>query len=173
MIHIYTGKGKGKTTSAFGLALRAAGQGLKVVIFQFLKPELPLCGEYVSAKKIKNIKLVKFAQTHPIFTPQKSSSEKLKKTIEKDFAVVAKTVMSGKCRMVILDEIINAFDQKLLDKNLFLNFLKSVPSKVELILTGRGNISEIERYADYITVMTDKKHPFADKKTPARKGIEY
>ncbi|MDP2912119.1 MAG: cob(I)yrinic acid a,c-diamide adenosyltransferase, partial [Candidatus Omnitrophota bacterium] len=60
MIHIYTGNGKGKTTSSFGLAMRASGQGLKVIIFQFLKPKSLVTGEEITAEKIKNIKVVKY-----------------------------------------------------------------------------------------------------------------
>ena len=64
MIHIYTGNGKGKTTSSFGLAMRASGQGLKVIIFQFLKPKSLVTGEEISAKKIKNI--IRSNTIHPI-----------------------------------------------------------------------------------------------------------
>ncbi|MBU1061342.1 MAG: cob(I)yrinic acid a,c-diamide adenosyltransferase [Candidatus Omnitrophica bacterium] len=172
MIHIYTGNGKGKTTSVFGMAMRASGQGLKVIIYQFLKPKTLLCGEHVVAKKIKGIKLVRFNQTHPMFNKNVAAVSNDAKSIEKDFNKAKKAILSKKYDMVILDEVINALDQNFIDQETFLKLLKTVPQKVELVLTGRGDISSIEQFADYITVMIDKKHPLR-KSIGARKGIEY
>lgn len=169
MIHIYTGKGKGKSTAAFGLAMRASGQGLKVIIFQFLKPRSVLCGEELFVKKAKGIKLVRFRQMHPMFG---ANCENLIKTIEKDFEKAAKTILSKRYDMVVLDEIVNTVDQGFINMDKFLRLLTAVPEKVELVLTGRGDISGIEQYADYVTVMIDKKHPFKKDKA-ARRGIEY
>jgi len=172
MIHVYIGNGKGKTTSAFGLAMRASGQGLRVCIFQFLKPGTLLCGEQLSAGKIRNIRLVKFDQAHPMFESSRASSSRLKKAIKKDFEKAKKAILSGRYNMVVLDEIINVVDQRFIAKKNFLQLLKSVPKKVELVLTGRGDISRIEQYADYVTIMIDKKHPYR-KDIGARRGIEY
>ena len=171
MIHIYTGNGKGKTTSAFGLAMRASGQGQKVCIYQFLKPKKLFTGEDRTAKNIKGVKLVKFNQAHPMFESRVSLAT-LKKTIKKDFEIAKKAVQGRRYNMVILDEIINIFDQGFIERNSFLRFLKGVPKKLELVLTGRGDISDIEQYADYVTVMIEKKHPFGNK-VGARKGVEY
>ena len=183
MIHIYTGNGKGKTTSAFGLAMRAGGQGLKVVIFQFLKPQSLVTGEEVAAKKIKNIKVVKYKQMHPIFIAQGfprlrsgqamlKAQGKIKKSIGKAMADAKRAIFGGKYDMVILDEIINAVDQGFANKKKFIELLKKAPKDTELVLTGRGDISEIEGFADYVTIMIDKKHPFRQR-VNARKGIEY
>ncbi|HDP16232.1 MAG TPA: cob(I)yrinic acid a,c-diamide adenosyltransferase [Candidatus Omnitrophica bacterium] len=170
MIHIYTGNGKGKTTSAFGLAMRACGQGLKVCVFQFLKPGSFLCGEQIVFKRIKNANLIVFRQSHPMF--REIPLPALKKRIKKDFDKARRAVMSKKYGMVVLDEIINAVDQGFISRGIFLGLLRSVPEKVELVLTGRGDISLIEQYADYVTLMIDKKHPFR-KGAIARRGIEY
>ena len=170
MIHVYTGKGKGKTTSAFGLAMRASGHGLKVIIFQFLKPKSIVSGEENTLKDIKGIKLIKFNQIHPMF--KASKCEDLKNTIKKDFEKAKSAILGRKYDMVILDEVINILDQGFIDKGSFLELLKKVPEKVELILTGRGDISFIEKYVDYITIMTDKKHPIR-KGELGRKGVEY
>ena len=170
MIHIYTGNGKGKTTSAFGLAMRASGQGQKVCIFQFLKPKALFCGEQVALKKLKGVRLVAFDQPHPIF--ESVSLPKLKKTVKEDFEKAKKAVLGKKYDMVVLDEIINVVDQGFISEKSFLRFLKSVPKKVELVLTGRGDISKIEEYADYVTIMFEKKHPYR-RKVGARKGVEY
>ena len=177
MIHIYTGDGKGKTTSAFGLAIRAAGQKKKVIIFQFLKPRSFISGEQVSVRKIKNIKLVNFDEVHPIFKRGRCLITKgckdLKKAISRDFEEVKKSILSGKYDMVVLDEVINVVGQKFIDMRKFLSLLKSVPKKVELVLTGRGDIRDFEKYADYVTLMVEKKHPFRNSKKAMRKGIEY
>lgn len=170
MIHIYTGNGKGKTTAAFGLAMRSCGQGFRVSVFQFLKPPSLLCGEQVALKKLKNVKLVTFEHAHPMF--ESVSLPKLKKSIKTDFEKAKKAVLSGKYDMVVMDEIINVVDQRLIDEKSFLRFLKSAPDSVELVLTGRGDISNIEQYAHYVTIMFDKKHPYRNK-VGARKGVEY
>jgi cob(I)alamin adenosyltransferase len=83
-----------------------------------------------------------------------------------------KAVFGGKYDMIILDEIINAIDQGFAGKKEFLKLIKKVPKSVELILTGRGDISEIEKFADYVTIMIDKKHPLRQR-VNARRGIEY
>ncbi|MFH1854772.1 MAG: cob(I)yrinic acid a,c-diamide adenosyltransferase [Candidatus Omnitrophota bacterium] len=172
MIHIYTGNGKGKTTSAFGLAMRACGQGMKVAIFQFLKPKRFLCGEHVSVKKLKGIDLIRFEQAHPMFGCVRLSLSNLKKCLKKDLETAKRAVMGKKYDMVVLDEIINAADQGFISRRALPSLLKSTPRNIELVLTGRGDISDIERYADYITVMVDKKHPFK-RGALARRGIEY
>jgi len=168
MIHIYTGNGKGKTTSSFGLAMRASGQGLKVIIFQFLKPRKLVCGEEISAKKIKNIKIVKYEQQHPMFNGRGNT----KKSMKIEITEAKKAILGGKYDMVILDEIINVIDQGFSGKKEFLDLVKNTPEDTELVLTGRGDISELEKFADYVTIMIDKKHPFRQK-INARKGIEY
>ncbi|MDO8603371.1 MAG: cob(I)yrinic acid a,c-diamide adenosyltransferase [Candidatus Omnitrophota bacterium] len=202
MIHIYTGNGKGKTTSSFGLAMRASGQGLKVVIFQFLKPRKLVCGEEISAKKIKSIKVVKYEQEHPMFMEKKEvfsirgvypersretrlknivrarpkaesrTKEKIKKSIGKAMADAKRAIFGGKYDMIILDEVINVIDQGFSGKKEFLDLVKNAPGDIELVLTGRGDISELEKFADYVTIMVDKKHPLRQQ-VNARKGIEY
>jgi len=202
MIHIYTGNGKGKTTASFGLAMRASGHGLKVIIFQFLKPRSLVTGETISAKKIKNLTVVKYEQEHPMFMgkkeifstrgiyPERSretrsknivrarpkaesrTKEKIKKSVRKTMADVKRAIFSGKYNMVILDEIINVIDQGFAEKKEFLKLIKKAPKDIELVLTGRGDISEIEKFADYVTIMIDKKHPFRQR-VNARRGIEY
>ena len=168
MIHIYTGNGKGKTTSSFGLAMRASGQGLKVIIFQFLKPKSLVTGEEISAKKIKNLKIVKYEQSHPMF----NAGADVKKSIKKAMTEAKKAIFSKRYNMVILDEIINVLDQEFAEKKDFLELIKKAPKDVELVFTGRGGISDIEQFADYVTIMIDKKHPFRQR-VNARRGIEY
>ncbi|MCX5687679.1 MAG: cob(I)yrinic acid a,c-diamide adenosyltransferase [Candidatus Omnitrophica bacterium] len=175
MIHIYTGNGKGKTTSSFGLAMRASGQGLKVIVFQFLKPKSLVTGEEKAAKKIKNLKIVKYEQEHPMFARPRVEGlgqREIKKSVNRAMIETKKAIFGGKYDMVIIDEIINAIDQGFAEKKEFLKLIKKVPKSVELVLTGRGDISKIEKFADYVTIMIDKKHPFRQH-INARRGIEY
>src|SRR3989338_1188309 len=176
MVHIYTGRGKGKTTASLGLALRASGRILRVIIFQFLKPGSVISGEELSVKRLKNVKLVKFNEVHTMFMRLEGSLKErhneLKKAIKRDFEKAKKAVISKRYDLVILDEIINVVDQNFIGQDNLLNLLRIAPRDVELVLTGRGDISGMEKYADYVTIMVDKKHPFS-KNVTARKGIEY
>ena len=175
MIHIYTGNGKGKTTAAFGLAMRASGQGLKVCVFQFLKPVKLVCGEEISAKQLKNIKVVKCREGHPMFMAQGSglrAQGKTKKAMQEMLEKVKKATSGKAYGMIILDEVINVVDQGFINEKAFLRFLRSVPKNMELVLTGRGDISDIEQCADYVTIMSEKKHPYR-KEIGARRGVEY
>jgi len=175
MIHIYTGNGKGKTTASFGLAMRASGQGLKVIIVQFLKPKSLITGEEISARKIKNVKLVKYEQEHPMFKEQGTRGKgkwETKKSMKNAILEAKEAIFSKKYSVIILDEIINVIDQGFAGKKEFLELIKKAPKDIELVLTGRGDISEIEKFADYITIMIDKKHPFRQR-VNARRGIEY
>jgi len=153
--------------------MRASGQGFRVIIFQFLKPKSLVTGEEKSAKKIK-LKIVKYEQEHPMFAGHraKSRGQETKKSVNRAMMEAKKAVFGGKYDMIIMDEIINVIDQGFAEKKEFLKLIKKVPKNVELILTGRGDISEIEKFADYVTIMIDKKHPFRQH-VNARRGIEY
>ena len=176
LVHIYTGDGKGKTTAAFGLGMRAAGAGLKVCIFQFLKSKRFLSGELESAKKLSpKLKVVRFNQTHPIFLPSKhrqDSAQSLKSCVAIALKVVEKTLSSGRYDLVILDEIINAVSEKYLDVKILVGLLNSRPKNVEVVLTGRNAPRELIRMADYVTEMKEVKHPYK-RGLKARRGIEW
>jgi len=171
LIQIYTGEGKGKTTAAFGLALRAAGNSFKVAIFQFLKAEGNITGELALAEKFKNVKIFRNDQTHPMFS-KKVKMEELKKNAELLFAEAKETIMSGKYDLVVLDEINNCMFGGLVSIDEVLKVLKEKPAEVELILTGRSVPQEIIKEANLVTEMLAIKHPY-EKGVEARKGIEY
>ena len=167
LIQVYTGDGKGKTTAALGLALRAAGQGMKAIIIQFIKGD-HTCGEHLFA-----------AQYHPFEIVQLSTKssfdqtlEELKSTAEQSFALAEKTIINGNYDMVILDEIFVAVNKGLISTEQVLSLMNKKPEKVELILTGRGAPKEIIRQADLVTQMVAVKHPFTEG-IAARRGIEY
>ncbi|MBI3008226.1 MAG: cob(I)yrinic acid a,c-diamide adenosyltransferase [Candidatus Omnitrophica bacterium] len=176
LVHIYTGNGKGKTTAAFGLGMRAAGAGLKVCIFQFLKSKRLTSGEVESAKRLSpKLKVVRFNQTHPIFLSPKDrqdSIQSLKSSISSALKEVGKVLSSGRYDLVILDEVVNAVSEKYLDVQALVGLIDSRPEEVEMVLTGRNAPEEIIRMADYVTEMRDVKHPYK-RGIKARKGIEW
>jgi len=169
LIQVYTGPGKGKTTAALGLALRAAGHGLRVYIIQFMKG-WPLYGELVSLKRLPNITLRQFGRTQFV-DPQEPSAEDIRlahEALEHAREIIAR----GEHDMVILDEINIAVDFGLLRLNEVLPLLEAKPEHMELVLTGRNAPADFVRRADLVTEMLDIKHPY-DSGTPGRKGIEF
>ena len=166
-IQVYTGRGKGKTTAAFGLALRAAGAGLRVYIGQFIKG-CPY-SENKALRKIKNIKVEQFGRGCFIKgTVKKKDEELARKGLEK----VRKVIAQGKYQLVILDEINVALKFGLLDLAEVVKLIKTKPGGLELVLTGRYAPAKILKLADLVTEMKEVKH-YYKKGVPARKGIEF
>jgi len=173
LIHVYTGFGKGKTSAAFGLALRALGRGFRVLVVQFLKGGGDLSGEAASLSKLPGAEVVCFTdQRHPIFCKGGCDVEKLKKSIQEGFRLVTKKAVSGGCDLLILDEINNCMKEGWLGVDDVAGFLRDRPDGLEVVLTGRGCPDEIMDIADYVTEMRLVKHP-AEKGVKARKGVEY
>lgn len=167
LIQIYTGEGKGKTTAAMGLAVRAAGSGLRVVIFHFLKGAS--CGErglskYKSLIKTERCGRGPFIKGRP--------TKKDLKCARSGFGKACEAVYSGKYDLVILDEINIALDIGLIDISDVIEMIESKPESVELVMTGRNCPKSLYKCADLVTEMRCIKHPF-DRGIPARKGIEY
>lgn len=171
MIQVYIGDGKGKTTAAIGAALRAIGNGKKVVFFQFLKKGKFKCGEEKILKSLKNIKFIKFDEPSPVFN-YNIDLNKLKNKSRKHINKAIKIINSGKYDLIILDEIIYHFKYEIFNIKDFLKKIKYRPEFVEIILTGRYKIKELLKNSDLITEMKKIKHPF-DKGIKARKGIEF
>lgn len=171
LIHIYTGEGKGKTTAAIGLAIRAAGHGMKVIFVQFFKSDDASSGEKEIIKKhIPQIELIRSNIRHPIFTKQTTDDTKVKKSIFETYEQVKKRVID--IDLLVLDEINSVLLGGWLDIDEFIEFLKNKPEKLEVVLTGRDAPVELVKIADYVTEMLKIKHPF-DNGIKARKGIEY
>lgn len=167
MIQVYTGEGKGKTTAAFGLALRALGAGLKVYIAQFCKS-----GRYSELKllkKIKGIRVEQFGRTCFIGRkPLKEDIELAKKGLER----VKEIIKTKDFDMIILDEINIVLYLRLLEVSELINLLKSIPKDKEIILTGRYAPKEIIKIADLVSEIKEIKHYFK-KGIKARRGIEF
>lgn len=185
LVHVYTGNGKGKTTSALGLALRAIGHGYEVYMIQFLKGGRHIGELLASEEKIKQFTIKQFGKMCPY------SEEMMKGTIDcgncKDCFLsrkeeVAKAnealnfaksiIKSRKYGLVILDEINNAMDKKLLSIEDVASIIKEKPKEVELVLTGRNAPKGIIELADYATEMREIKHPF-NRGVRVRWGIDY
>ncbi len=169
LVQVYTGDGKGKTSAAFGSALRAIGRGLKVYVIQFIKGGFDY-GELYIVEKIPNLKLAAFGRGR--FVTEVSPHEEDVKLAREAFELAEKVVQSGEYDMVILDEINVALNLKLVKVNEALQLIKSKPKHVELILTGRYAPQKIIEIADLVTEMKEIKHPFTQGVKP-RKGIEY
>ncbi len=175
LVQIYTGNGKGKTTAAFGLALRAAGQGDKVLIYQFLKPSSLDIGErfalQLGAVRIRVEMLdiewdmaKSFDDTEQIAQAQDAISEALEK--------IAQTAEKRFYDLLVLDEIVFCLSKNLAKLEDIKNVIEKRDPAVEIVLTGRGATDELIALADLVTEMKSIKHPF-DKGLPARRGIEF
>jgi cob(I)alamin adenosyltransferase len=175
LIQIYTGDGKGKTTAAFGLALRAAGQGHKVFIYQFLKPPSLDIGERFSIK-LGAVRIR--VEALDIEWDMKTSLEDEQKKAEVETAIadvlarIAETAEKRFYDVIILDEIVFCYSQGLVKLGDIKNIIEKKEDRVEIILTGRGATEELIEIADLVTEMKKVKHPF-DKGMDARCGIEY
>ena len=168
LVQVYTGPGKGKTTASLGLAFRATGRGLEVLMIQFLKPPENY-GEHLAAEKVPNFTILPLGLDHMLSKVPKEIDIKIAhETLQR----AKEEIYSGKYDLVILDEINNTMSWKLLGPDEVIEMLKGRPDHVEIVLTGRGAPKEIVEYADLVTEMTMIKHPF-DKGVGARKGIEY
>ena len=166
MIQVYTGNGKGKTTAALGLAIRAAGSGLQVYIGQFVKGKN--YGELKALKKIKNIRVEQFGRG--CFLKERPAREDIE-LAGKGFEKIKKIISEGKYNVVILDEINIALKLGLIKLRGLLSLIKKTPKKIELVLTGRYAHPKITEVADLVSEIKEIKHYF-QKGVQARKGIE-
>lgn len=168
-LHVYTGNGKGKTTAALGLALRAAGHDQQVYILQFMKGD-PEYGEVRMARRLA-----------PLWTLEQSGrdcfvSRQQPAQVDKDMAQAglekARTALtSGQYQLIILDEFNTAVDFGLISLAQALELIAQKPAATELVLTGRYAPTEIQEKADLVTEMHEIKHYFQEGWT-ARTGIE-
>ncbi len=169
LVQVYTGNGKGKTSAAFGLALRATGRGLKVYIIQFIKGGFDY-GELYAVKKITGLKLKAFGRGK--FVSEKQPDKEDIDLAEQALKTAEKAVKSGKYDIVVLDEINVALNLKLIQIEKVLRLIREKPVETELVLTGRKAPKEILEAADLVTEMVEVKHPY-NSGFKARKGIEY
>ncbi len=169
LVMVYTGNGKGKTTSAFGLALRALGHGYKIFVLQFMKGRK--YGEYLCAEKyLPGIKICLAGLDS--FVMRGNPSPVDRELARNGLALARKAINSGDYDMVILDEINVALDFKLVDLQEVLEVIKNKPVSLDLVLTGRYAPQEIIEAADMVSEVKDIKHHY-DSGIKDRAGIEY
>lgn len=171
LIHIYCGDGKGKTTAALGLALRACGSGYKVILAQFLKSWNT--SELNILDKMENVLILRSKKPGK-FTWQLNDEEKAALKIENNriFEKAIEVISCDKKILIIFDELIGAIEKNLIDKEAVVDFLKTKPLHAEVVLTGRNPDGELLGLADYISEIKKIRHTF-DSGVKAREGIEY
>ena len=171
MIHIYYGDGKGKTTAAVGLAIRAVGSKMKVMFVQFLKTEFS--GERNVLKALDNVTLtscpdeLKF--TFDMTDAEKQQASAVFKGI---FERSAAAALSERYDMIVLDEIFDLMGEGMLGEAEVLEFITNAPNSIEIVMTGHEPSQRFIDEADYVTEMKKIKHPY-DKGLTGRIGVEF
>lgn len=171
MKHIYYGNGKGKTTAAVGLAVRAAGSKLKVLFVQFLKTEFS--GERHMLSHMENVTLT-FCPLELKFTFEMDEKEKAQasKVFKGIFERSVTTALTEKYDMVIFDEIIEAINADMLSESEVFEFITNAPTSMEIVMTGHNPPQRFIDIADYVTEFKNIKHPY-DRGITGRIGIEF
>lgn len=168
-VQVYTGDGKGKTTAAFGLALRAAGHGMGVFVGQFLK--MRPSGEIRAAARLRPLIVVrKFGREGLILGPAGVTETDIQRA-RRGLQTCLWAMLSGRYQLVVLDEIHTALHFRILTEAEVHDFLDRRPEGVEVVLTGRCAPTSIIDRADLVTEMKNIKH-YYDAGVPARRGIE-
>ena len=169
---VYTGKGKGKTTAALGLALWATGYDKKICMIQFIKGSWHY-GEMDSTKKLEpGFEMVAVGKGFVGIIDDKSPIEDHEKVAREAIKISNEKIQSGKFDIVILDEINYAVNLNLISVNDVIELINSKPDDIDLVLTGNYAKDEIIEIADLVTEMREVKHPF-QKGIKAKKGIDF
>lgn len=174
LVQVYTGDGKGKTTAAFGLALRALGQGLRVCVYQFLKPPAGHSGEAAMADRLGPMfRLVRLDEPWSIaHSGDDRQISAMAAAIRRVLPEIRAAVASGEWNVVILDEIVFCLSRGLISEIDLLELIAARDRCVEMVLTGRGASDALVEAADLVTEMVAVKHP-CESGVVARAGIEY
>lgn len=172
LVIVYTGKGKGKTTAALGMALRAVGYDYKVCMIQFIKGSWHY-GEMTSSKRLEpEFELTAVGKGFVGIMDDKSPIEDHKKIADEALAIAQEKIASEKYNIVILDEINYAVNLGLVKIDDVIKLIQTKPANVNLVLTGNHVKDEIIELADLVTEMREIKHPFKSG-IRAKKGIDF
>jgi len=171
LVHVYTGNGKGKTTAALGLGIRAYGRGFTVLLIQFLKGadtgELKVLANLGTAFEVRRGNTKKFVKD--MTTVEFGEAKRIQQEL---FEYAMTAGFNGDRDLIILDEIMAAINLGLLALDPVVKFVREKPGNIELVLTGRDTPQELLGLADYISDINAVKHPL-QKGIPARCGIEF
>ena len=169
LIHVYCGEGKGKTTAAVGLAVRASGAGKRVIFTQFFKD-----GSSSEIESLKQLPGIHTIHANTVKGFYRSMNEQEREQARQDYTALFRQVTDAAkdADLLILDEIVSACNRDVVPQTLVTEFLRSKPSELEVVLTGRDPSPALMELADYITEMRKLRHPF-DRGVAARKGVEY
>lgn len=170
-VHIYCGDGKGKTSAALGLALRAAGRGKRILIVRFLKNEDS--GEVPVLRSIPGITVMPCDREFGfVFRMKEEEKAEAAEYFQTRFDRACRLALEEKQDVLILDEIMAACHYGMVREEDVRRFLEQRPEAMEIILTGRDPSAGLLEMADYVSEICMRKHPF-EKGIPAREGIEY
>ncbi|MDL2271961.1 cob(I)yrinic acid a,c-diamide adenosyltransferase [Desulfovibrio sp. OttesenSCG-928-I05] len=167
LIHVYTGDGKGKTTASVGLAVRASGAGRNVAFVQFMKG---VASSEIKQLKALGITVIK-AGTITKFVPYMTDEEREQCAREQMDGFEKALAMADSLDVLVLDEMISAVTTGMVPQDRLLDFLRTKPAKLEVVMTGRDVPEPIAALADYLSDIRAVKHPY-DQGIGARKGIE-
>jgi cob(I)alamin adenosyltransferase len=169
LVELFTGNGKGKTSAALGVVLRAVGQGLRVHIIYFMKGDYPY-GERNALTYLPNVSFQSFGHLH--FIDPEDVKEDEREQAREALRAARQAIGSGDFDLVVLDEINIAAAWKLIDVDDVVRLIEAKPDSVEIILTGRRADDRLVEKADLVTEMVEIKHPFRQG-IEARKGFDY
>lgn len=169
---VFTGDGKGKTSAALGIALRASGHKMSISIIQFIKGTKPT-GEAKAAERLApELEFVSLGSGFVNCLGDVKPLSEHKRAAAEALALARQRILSGTWDIIVLDEINTAVDLNLIDVKEVLEMLAKKPTMMHLILTGRNACPEVIEAADLVTEMRNIKHPY-DRGIPAHKGIDY
>ena len=169
LVEVFTGDGRGKTSAALGVVLRALGHDFRVCIIHFMKGDYPY-GEQKLLASLPNVTVAVFGR--PGFVDPRNVQEEDKKEAKRALEAAREAVASGKYDLVVLDEVNVASAWGLVGLDEVIKLVESKPESVELILTGRYADRKLVKLADLVTEMVAIKHPF-DQGIKARPGLDY
>lgn len=169
LIHLYCGDGKGKTSAAVGLAVRASGAGKRVIFTQFFKD-----GSSSEIESLKRLPGIRTIHANTVKGFYHAMSPEQREQAREDYTALFRQVTDAArdADLLILDEIVSACNRGVVPETLVTDFLRCKPQQLEVVLTGRDPSPGLTELADYITEMRKLRHPF-DRGIPARKGIEF
>lgn len=169
LVQVYTGPGKGKTTAATGLLVRALGQGMRVLLVRFLKPHMPQSGEIAFLEGTENLEILTAGVG---VVHERPDPEEVRRSVAETFGAARERVLGGDCDMIVLDEINNVLHRGDLPIEAVTDLIEERPAGTELVLTGRNAPEAVVEKADLVTRLEADKHP-AKHGIGARRGIEY